>query len=86
MNCEEIETINKESVIVIEQAIGYISESKEGTMSTASHESRKRSQKNHKRSKTETNKANECTKKTRRQVQISKSFNWNKSSQIKEKC
>ena len=47
---EEIETINKESEDVIEQTNGYISESKGDTLSTASHQSSKRSQLSHKES------------------------------------
>ena len=47
---EEIETINKESEDVMEQTNGYISESKGDTLSTASHQSSKRSQLSHKES------------------------------------
>ena len=41
---EEIETINKEFEDVMEQANGYILDSKGDTLSTASHQSSKRSQ------------------------------------------
>ena len=47
---EEIETINKQFEDVMEQANGYISESKGDTLSTISYQSSKRSQLSHKRS------------------------------------
>ena len=94
---EEIEAINKEFGDVVEQANGYISESKGDTLSIASNQSSKKSQLSRKESLAQEHirritkeviqkqiKLINAQKELEKKITNQKELNWNKSLQIKE--